>query len=96
MVRESVRRILNPTMPDDEDQQPNQMKSKKLKIVKRQPSAYSGIVMIKKEKDSTLPSIIGKVEVLREKFNTPIKEIAELLGCTTDDVREEIKRYKNQ
>lgn len=83
-------------MPDDEDQQPNQMKSKKLKIVKRAPSAYSSIVMIKKEKDSSLPFVEGKVEVLREKFNTPIKEIAELLGCTTDDVREEIKRYKNQ
>jgi DNA-binding transcriptional regulator YiaG len=96
MIRESVRRILNPTMPDDEDQQPNQMKSKKLKIVKRPPSAYSSIVIIKKDKASNLPSIEGKVEVLREKFNTSIKEIAELLGCTADDVREEIKRYKNQ
>ncbi len=82
-------------MTDDEDQQPNQMKPKKLKIVKTAPSQYAGIVIINKEPDE--PSAIeGKVEVLREKFNTPIKEIAELLGCTPEEVRKEIARYKTQ
>lgn len=76
----------------DLDQQPNQMKKKKLKIVRQATSPYTGIILISKPFEGT--SIEGKVETLREKFNTSIAEIAELLGATKDQVKAEIARYK--
>lgn len=65
----------------------------RLKISKAAPGTFGPIYIFKKYSGH---NAIQQVKSLREEFRTSIADIAELLKLTTDQVREEIKRYKSE